>query len=52
MIIGIVLLVVFIFWETKYAFPMMPPSIWRDRNFNLVSCRRQSISTDTVWPTS
>lgn len=37
MIIGFVLIVVFIFWETKYAFPMMPPFIWKDRNFNLVS---------------
>lgn len=36
MIIGIVLLVAFVFWETKHPFPMMPPFIWKDRNFNLV----------------
>lgn len=39
MIIGVVLIILFIFWETKYAFPMMPPFIWKDRNFNLVSPR-------------
>lgn len=37
MIVGFVLIVVFILWETKYAFPMMPPIIWKDKNFNLVS---------------
>lgn len=37
LIIGIVLIVVFMVWETKYPYPMMPPFIWRDRNFNLVS---------------
>lgn len=37
MIIGFLLVAIFIWWETKYSFPLMPPFIWRDRNFNLVS---------------
>lgn len=42
-IIGFALIVVFLYWETKYEHPMMPPFIWKDRNFNLVrSCMSAS----------
>ncbi|KAF3767444.1 MFS general substrate transporter [Cryphonectria parasitica EP155] len=36
LIIGILLIGVFMYWETKYSNPMMPPFIWKDRNFNLI----------------
>ncbi|KAJ4389897.1 hypothetical protein N0V93_007369 [Gnomoniopsis smithogilvyi] len=36
LIIGFALIVVFLYWETKYENPMMPPFIWKDRNFNLI----------------
>lgn len=36
MIIGFVLIVLFGFWETKYPHPLMPPFIWKDRNFTLL----------------
>lgn len=37
MVIGVVLIAAFIFWETKYPDPLMPPHIWKDKNFSLVS---------------
>lgn len=36
-IIGVVLVVVFGYWETRCAHPLMPPFIWKDRNFTLLS---------------
>lgn len=36
LILGAVLLVVFVFWERVYQFPLMPPHIWKDRNFTFV----------------
>lgn len=36
MIIGVVLIILFGFWETKYPYPLMPPFIWKDRNFTLL----------------
>ncbi|KAL3463287.1 major facilitator superfamily-domain-containing protein [Aspergillus heterothallicus] len=33
---GVILLGVFIFWQSIYKFPLMPLYIWRDRNFSLV----------------
>lgn len=36
-IVGVVLIVVFAYWETKSAHPLMPPFIWKDRNFALLS---------------
>lgn len=36
-IIGVALVVVFAYWETKCAHPLMPPFIWKDRNFTLLS---------------
>ncbi|KAL3447107.1 major facilitator superfamily-domain-containing protein [Aspergillus insuetus] len=35
-IAGVVLIGVFIFWQSIYKFPLMPLYIWRDRNFSLV----------------
>lgn len=37
MVIGVALVMVFGFWETKSAYPLMPPFIWKDRNFALLS---------------
>lgn len=36
MIIGLALVGMFCFWETKYPYPLMPPFIWKDRNFTLL----------------
>lgn len=36
-IIGVALIVVFAYWETKSSHPLMPPFIWKDRNFALLS---------------
>ncbi|KAI1342388.1 MFS general substrate transporter [Xylariaceae sp. FL0016] len=35
-IVGVLLLVIFVFWERVYVNPLMPPHIWKDRNFSLV----------------
>ncbi|KAJ0425685.1 major facilitator superfamily-domain-containing protein [Aspergillus carlsbadensis] len=35
-IAGVILIGVFIFWQSIYKFPLMPLYIWRDRNFSLV----------------
>ncbi|QIX01381.1 hypothetical protein AMS68_006898 [Peltaster fructicola] len=35
LIIGIVLLIGFVVWEIFYAYPLMPMSIWKDKNFSL-----------------
>ena len=37
LVVGVTLLVIFVFWERIVAFPLMPPHIWKDRNFSLVS---------------
>ncbi|KAK4125915.1 MFS general substrate transporter [Parathielavia appendiculata] len=34
-VIGVLLLAVFAYWET-YPYPLMPPQLWRDRNFTFV----------------
>ncbi|KAI1856221.1 hypothetical protein JX265_011733 [Neoarthrinium moseri] len=36
LVVGIVLLIVFVLWERVYPNPLMPPYIWKDRNFSLV----------------
>ncbi|KAH6659576.1 major facilitator superfamily domain-containing protein [Truncatella angustata] len=36
LVIGIVLLILFVLWERIYPNPLMPPYIWKDRNFSLV----------------
>ncbi|KAL2818300.1 major facilitator superfamily-domain-containing protein [Aspergillus granulosus] len=33
---GVILLGVFIFWQSRYKFPLMPLYMWKDRNFSLV----------------
>jgi hypothetical protein len=35
-IVGVILIGIFIFWQSIYKFPLMPLYIWRDRNFSLV----------------
>ncbi|GAW18897.1 hypothetical protein ANO14919_083800 [Xylariales sp. No.14919] len=35
-VVGVVLLVVFVFWERAFPTPLMPPHIWKDRNFSLI----------------
>jgi len=40
--LGVLLLVAFVFWERVYPHPLMPPHIWKDRNFTFVSfCHRR-----------
>lgn len=36
LVLGVLLLVAFAYWETVYSHPLMPPHIWKDRNFTLV----------------
>lgn len=42
-IVGFFLLVVFLYWQSVAANPLMPLWVWRDRNFSLVCV---SISQD------
>ncbi|KAI2473034.1 MFS general substrate transporter [Annulohypoxylon bovei var. microspora] len=35
-VVGIVLLVIFVVWERIFPTPLMPPHIWKDRNFSLI----------------
>ncbi|KAI0395922.1 MFS general substrate transporter [Xylariaceae sp. FL0594] len=36
LLVGVALLVVFVFWERVFPTPLMPPHIWKDRNFSLI----------------
>ncbi|KAI0398840.1 major facilitator superfamily domain-containing protein [Xylaria palmicola] len=36
LIVGILLLVFFVFWEKYFPTPLMPLYIWKDRNFSLI----------------
>ncbi|KAI1816503.1 MFS general substrate transporter [Poronia punctata] len=36
LVVGIALLVIFVFWERVFPTPLMPPHIWKDRNFSLI----------------
>ena len=35
LIIGVLLMVAFVFWEQWFKYPLVPMSIWKDRNFSL-----------------
>jgi len=37
LILGALLIVAFVIWETKYSYAMIDMSIWKDRDFTLVS---------------
>lgn len=37
LVVGFVLIVGFLFWQSIFKFPLMPLSIWRDRNFTLLN---------------
>ncbi|KAL2133539.1 hypothetical protein VTI74DRAFT_2192 [Chaetomium olivicolor] len=36
LVVGALLLASFVYWETVYPHPLMPPHIWKDRNFTLI----------------
>ncbi|KAI0022755.1 MFS general substrate transporter [Xylariomycetidae sp. FL0641] len=36
LVVGVALLVIFAFWERIFPTPLMPPHIWKDRNFSLI----------------
>ncbi|KAI2624148.1 MFS general substrate transporter [Hypoxylon sp. NC1633] len=36
LVVGVVLMFVFVFWETIFPNPLMPLHIWKDRNFSLI----------------
>ncbi|KAI9657955.1 MAG: hypothetical protein M1821_002612 [Bathelium mastoideum] len=36
LILGIFLMIAFVFWENYFEYPLVPMSIWRDRDFSLV----------------
>ncbi|PPJ57085.1 hypothetical protein CBER1_00546 [Cercospora berteroae] len=36
LIVGLLLIIGFVFWELYFPYPLMPMTIWKDRNFTLV----------------
>ena len=36
LIAGVIVVTVFLYWESVFAYPLMPLSIWKDRNFSLL----------------
>lgn len=36
LIVGLLLIIAFVFWELRFEWPLMPMGIWKDRNFTLV----------------
>ncbi|KAI1386471.1 MFS general substrate transporter [Hypoxylon trugodes] len=36
LVVGIALLIIFALWERIFPTPLMPPHIWKDRNFSLI----------------
>lgn len=36
LVLGVLLLAGFVYWETICPSPLMPPHIWKDRNFTFV----------------
>lgn len=36
LIVGVLLMVAFVFWERFFKYPLVPMGIWKDRNFSLV----------------
>ncbi|KAL9078162.1 MAG: hypothetical protein Q9157_002920 [Trypethelium eluteriae] len=36
LILGIVFMIAFVFWENYFEYPLVPLNIWRDRDFSLV----------------
>ena len=38
LIVGVVLLVAFVFWEHHFSHPLVPLYIWKDKNFTLSLC--------------
>lgn len=36
LVLGVVCMVGFVLWELRYRYPLVPMSIWRDRNFSLL----------------
>ena len=48
LIIGIILLGCFIYWQSRATYPLMPLYVWRDRNFSLVrlsTCQSAKLTT-------
>lgn len=35
LIVGVLLMIGFVFWESRFKYPLVPMSIWRDRNFSI-----------------
>jgi MFS family permease len=36
LVVGLVMIIAFVFWEMRFENPLMPMHIWKDRNFTLV----------------
>ena len=36
LVVGFLLIVVFIFWEFRFEYPLLPMDIWKDKNFSTV----------------
>lgn len=37
LVLGVLAMVGFVFWELRYKYPLVPMSVWRDRNFSLLN---------------
>jgi MFS family permease len=37
LVIGIILIALFIYWQSIFEYPLMPLHVWRDRNFTLLN---------------
>lgn len=38
LIVGVICIIAFVFWELYFPHPLIPMGIFRDRNFSLVGC--------------
>ncbi|KAI5868446.1 MFS general substrate transporter [Durotheca rogersii] len=36
LVVGVAILIFFVVWERSFSTPLMPPYIWKDRNFSLI----------------
>lgn len=50
LVLGILLIGAFIYWQSVYSTPLMPLYVWRDRNFSLVSSYHHLSFSDTNGP--
>ena len=42
-VLGLTLIAIFVWWECRHPYPLMPMRVWRDKNFSLVRRHRFSV---------